>query len=117
MSFEAVWKISNLGNESINASRPFSFKDHPQVVFVNTGDVLDGKFLHSNVLNGEGLPGQAKKSLRRNDILLSEIRPGNGRYAYVDFEPEKYVVSTKFMVIESMGRVSPPLYQDRFCPA
>lgn len=107
MSSKARWQISELSKEAINASRPFSFKTHPQVVFVNTGDVLEGNFLHSNISEGDSLPGQAKKALRRNDILLTEIRPGNGRFAYVDFEPEKYVVSTKFMVIESLGRVSP----------
>jgi type I restriction enzyme S subunit len=101
------WPLSELGKEAFNASRPFSFKSHPQVVFVNTGDVLQGKFLHKNISNGAGLPGQAKKALKQDDILLTEIRPGNGRYAFVDFPAEKYVVSTKFMVIESHGRVIP----------
>jgi type I restriction enzyme, S subunit len=101
------WEISELGKEAVNASRPFEFNEYPRVVFVNTGDVLSGKFLHANVSEGKGLPGQAKKALRKNDILLTEIRPGNGRYAYVDFDASNYVVSTKFMVIESLGRVSP----------
>ena len=101
------WEISELGKEATNASRPFSFKEYPHVVFVNTGDVLNGKFLHANISEGKGLPGQAKKALRKNDILLTEIRPGNGRYAYVDSDASNYVVSTKFMVIESFGRVSP----------
>jgi type I restriction enzyme S subunit len=104
MSFE--WTISELGKEAINASRPFSFADYPDVVFVNTGDVLRGNFLHSNVSVGADLPGQAKKALKGKDILLTEIRPGNGRFAYVDFDARKYVVSTKFMVIETLGRVS-----------
>lgn len=107
MSFNAKWTYSELGKEAFNASRPFSFKRHSKVVFVNTGDVLRGKFLHSNLSEGVGLPGQAKKSLKVNDILLTEIRPSNERYAYVDFDAEKYVVSTKFMVIESHGRVKP----------
>jgi type I restriction enzyme S subunit len=101
------WEFSELGKEAINASRPFSFRDFPEVVFVNTSDVLAGKFLHADVSEGAGLPGQAKKALRLNDILLTEIRPGNGRYAYVDFDASNYVVSTKFMVIETLGRVSP----------
>ena len=101
------WVISELGKEAINASRPFSFKQHPNVVFVNTGDVLNGSLLHSDVSCGKGLPGQAKKALQQHDILLTEIRPGNRRFAYVDFDARKYVVSTKFMVIESLGRVSP----------
>jgi len=101
------WEVSELGKEAINASRPFPFKACPLVVFVNTGDVLYGKFLHANLSDSTGLPGQAKKALKKNDILLTEIRPGNGRYAYVDFDAPNYVVSTKFMVIESLGRVSP----------
>jgi type I restriction enzyme S subunit len=101
------WPISELGKEAFNASRPFSFKTHPQVVFVNTGDVLHGKFLHAHISEGALLPGQAKKALKQNDILLTEIRPGNGRYAFVDFPVDRYVVSTKFMVIESRGRVIP----------
>jgi type I restriction enzyme S subunit len=107
MSFNARWPYSELGKEAFNASRPFSFKLHPKVVFVNTGDVLQGKFLHSNISVGLELPGQAKKALKVDDILLTEIRPSNGRYAYVDFDAFNYVVSTKFMVIESYGRVKP----------
>ena len=99
------WEISELGKEAINASRAFSFKQHPKAVFINTGDVLRGRFLHRTLSESEGLPGQAKKALKKNDILLTEIRPGNGRYAYVDFDTSNYVVSTKFMVIESLGRV------------
>ena len=89
------WEFSELGKEAINASRPFSFKQHPKVIFVNTGDVLDGKFLHATISTGADLPGQAKKALKINDILLTEIRPGNGRFAFVNFDPDKYVVSTK----------------------
>lgn len=83
------------------------FAGHPTVIFVNTGDVLSGKFLHANRSSANTLPGQAKKALRPHDILLTEIRPGNGRYAYVDFDAGDYVVSTKFMVIESKGRLLP----------
>jgi len=102
-----AWPLSELGKEAANASRPFPFKEHLQVVFVNTGDVLAGKMLHATMSRSEGLPGQAKKALRPNDILLTEIRPGNGRFAFVDFDPERHVVSTKFMVIEALGRVTP----------
>lgn len=47
------------------------------------------------------LPGQAKKAIYPNDILFSEIRPANKRYAYVDFDSQDYVVSTKFMIIQN----------------
>jgi type I restriction enzyme, S subunit len=102
-----MWPVKPLGRLATNSSRPFSFHRHESVVFVNTGDVLRGKFLHAKRSAKEDLPGQAKKALRRQDILLTEIRPGNGRYAYVDFDPDNYVASTKFMVIESRGEVEP----------
>jgi type I restriction enzyme S subunit len=46
------------------------------------------------------LPGQAKKKIIAGDILFSEIRPANGRYAPVTFDSNDYVVSTKFMVLQ-----------------
>ncbi|WP_298944082.1 restriction endonuclease subunit S [uncultured Psychromonas sp.] len=63
--------------------------------------MLEGRFLHKNYSETKGLPGQAKKAIQNGDILFSEIRPGNGRYAVVNLDnPEDYVVSTKFMVIK-----------------
>ena len=44
-----------------------------EVIYLNTGDIQDGKFLHNNFSNPENLPGQAKKSIEIGDILYSEI--------------------------------------------
>lgn len=49
----------------------------------------------------ENWPGQAKKSIHKDDILFSEIRPANGRWAYIDEEADDFVVSTKLMVIRA----------------
>lgn len=46
-----------------------------------------------------------KKTIQYGDILFSEIRPANKRYAFVDFEATDYVVSTKLMVLRSKGIV------------
>ena len=93
-------EVRTFGEIAINESRPFDFSTHGRVVFINTGDVLDGRFLHADRVTPNGLPGQAKKRIEKGDILFSEIRPGNKRFALVDFEPNDYVVSTKFMVIK-----------------
>ena len=94
------WKEYSLGDISRNISRRFDFNSYPNVVFINTGDVLNNKFLHCDISNIKDLPGQAKKAIKKGDILYSEIRPGNGRYLFVDKDLDNYVVSTKFMVIE-----------------
>ena len=95
------WKAYKLGEFSKNVSRRFDFNKHQKVVFINTGDVLEGKFLHNDIIESKGLPGQAKKAIIKGDILFSEIRPKNKRYAYVDIDVPNHVVSTKFMVIVS----------------
>ena len=94
------WKEYTLGDISRNISRRFDFNAYPNVVFINTGDVLNNKFIHCDISNIKDLPGQAKKAIKKGDILYSEIRPGNGRYLFVDKDLDNYVVSTKFMVIE-----------------
>ena len=100
------WSIHKLGEVSFNHSKTFKFSDK-KVVFINTGDVSEGQFLHSNDISHIGLPGQAKKSIALYDILYSEIRPKNKRFAFVDFQTPNYVVSTKFMIIKPLDDLSP----------
>ncbi len=102
------WKEYKLGDIAKNASRRFDFSKHSNVIFINTGDVLNNQFLHKDYSIAEGLPGQAKKAIQKGDILYSEIRPGNGRYLLVGNGVDDYVVSTKFMVIESNREVILP---------
>ena len=99
------WIQATLGDVCENISRRFNFQDKETVVFVNTGDVSNGKFLHHNKISKEGLPGQAKKAIKIGDILYSEIRPKNKRFAIVDFDSQDYVVSTKFMVLKRNDKI------------
>ena len=73
-----------------------------KVVLVNTSDVFDGKILNHSYVKNEKLKGQFKKTFKENDILYSEIRPANRRFAFVDFEnTDDYIASTKLMVIRA----------------
>ncbi len=77
----------------------------PQIIFLNTSDIHQGRVLATDYSDVASLPGQAKKSIKKNDILFSEIRPANGRWAFINFDAEDYVVSTKLMVLRSKGNV------------
>jgi type I restriction enzyme, S subunit len=101
------WAYVNLGELVCNQSTTFKFSGIENVVFINTGDVSEGVFLHQNYVPVSGLPGQAKKAIKRDDILFSEIRPKNKRFAYVNIDPQDYVVSTKFMVLRAISEISP----------
>ena len=100
------WKEYKLGElcESVSITHKFNKE---KLIFLNTGDIEKGEFLHREYSDVKPMPGQAKKSIRKNDILFSEIRPANGRYALVDFDAEDYVVSTKLMVIRGNDKILP----------
>ena len=102
----AGWRIKKLGDEIETVSETYKFGDKEKIIFLNTGDIFNGLFLHANYSAVATLPGQAKKKIRKNDILFSEIRPINKRFAFVNFDAEEYVVSTKLMVLRSK-RLSP----------
>lgn len=97
------WKVYSFGDLVNTVSETYRFGKKEKIIFLNTGDILEGEFLHRNYSEIASLPGQAKKSIKKNDILFSEIRPANKRYAFVNFEADEYVVSTKLMVLRSKG--------------
>ena len=81
-----------------------------EVVLINTSDVLEGLVLNHHRVENKNLKGQFKKSFKKGDILYSEIRPQNKRYAYIDFDPDGYIASTKLMVIRCDKDNIQPLY-------
>jgi type I restriction enzyme S subunit len=104
------YKIFKLGDilESISKTHTFSKNE---LIFLNTSDILEGNFLKKKYSKINLLPGQAKKTIKKDDILFSEIRPKNKRFAYVSFEDtEDYVVSTKLMVLRLKNYLAIPRY-------
>ena len=80
------------------------------VTLINTSDVLEGRVLNHERVPNSNLKGQFKKTFQQDDILYSEIRPQNRRFAYVDFSPIDYIASTKLMVIRAKADVVSPKY-------
>jgi type I restriction enzyme, S subunit len=100
------WNVKRLDDLIESVSQTYKFSD-ADVIFLNTSDIYNGDVLHRNYSNTASLPGQAKKRIEYGDILYSEIRPSNKRFALVDFEANEYVVSTKLMVLRSKSNVDP----------
>lgn len=103
-------KIGELAS-SISITHNF---DKGKLIFLNTSDILLGKILHRNYSEVKDWPGQAKKSIQINDILFSEIRPSNGRWAFVNEVAEDFVVSTKLMVIRANNKKILPKFLYHF---
>jgi len=100
------WKKVKIGILADSISETHSF-NKKELIFLNTSDIYEGKVLNTSYSQISAYPGQAKKSIKKDDILLSEIRPANKRFAFINFQADDYVVSTKLMVIRSNGEVLP----------
>lgn len=93
------WKKTTIGQLCSSVSQTYNRNDK-QVILINTSDVLEGNVLNHKMVKNNNLKGQFKKTFKKNDILYSEIRPANKRFAFVDFDnTENYIASTKLMVL------------------
>ena len=93
------WRMGTLGEVCESFSKTHRF-DKARLIFLNTSDIYEGKILLHDYSDINKMPGQAKKEITNGDILFSEIRPANKRYAIVkEKHPEDFVVSTKLMVL------------------
>ena len=78
--------------------------DKPCLIAINTSDVDSGVMGEGTITDVKDLKGQFKKTIQKNDILFSEIRPANRRFAKVEIEDcRDYVVSTKLMVLRKFN--------------
>ncbi len=96
-------KWLNIGEivESVSITHKFNKQ---KLKFLNTADAEKGKIINYTELPISELKGQAKKTIQKDDILFSEVRPKNKHYAYVDIEDcSDYVVSTKLMVLRKFN--------------
>jgi type I restriction enzyme, S subunit len=100
------WQQYKLGQLVDTISETYKFKgSDEEVIFLNTSDIGFGKILNHSKAYAKNLPGQAKKKIKNGDLLFSEIRPANHRYALVKDISDNYVVSTKLMVLRSNGKI------------
>lgn len=81
-----------------------------EVVLINTSDVYDGNVTNHELSPNKDLKGQFKKAFAKEDILFSEIRPKNRRFAFVNFDATNYVASTKLMVLRAKKEKVTPLF-------
>ena len=100
------WGVKNITELADTISNTYPLKTVDKVIFLNTGDIEAGNFLHKNYSEVSTLPGQAKKMIQKDDILYSEIRPKNKRFAYVYFDGTEHVVSTKLMVLRAKEKAN-----------
>lgn len=105
---EILKAINNYKNGTVKLSNYFEHikveikKEKEGYNYIEIGDVnISNGEVNSNYLLTENLPANAKVKVRKNDLLVSKVRPYRGAVAIIDFEIENLVASGAFTVLRT----------------
>lgn len=98
------WKEDILGNLIESISEKYNI-NKKEVILINTSDIFEGKVLNHSYVQNKNLKGQFKKRFQKGDILYSEIRPINKHFAFINFNSDDYIASTKLMVLRKKNNI------------
>ena len=101
------WEIKNLNEVCDKISDSYK-PDSEKVVLIQTSDVSKGKVLNHEKVPNDDYKGHFKYKFEKNDILYTQIRPKNERYAFINFNPINYVASTQLMVLRAKPNIILP---------
>ena len=100
---KVTYKTLRIGDivQTVSFTHKFN-KD--KLIAINTSDVCNGTMGAGTLTPINKLKGQFKKTIQKGDILFSEIRPANRRFAKVSISDcQDFVVSTKLMVLRKFN--------------
>ena len=83
-----------------NIGKDFEFSE---IYYIDTSSVTEGKLTDIQRLEKKDAPSRAKRLVKKNDILISTVRPNLKHYYFVKNPQENLVVSTGFVVIRSIN--------------
>ena len=101
------WEIKNLDEVCDKISDSYK-PNSEEVVLIQTSDVSKGKVLNHAKVPNDDYKGHFKYKFEKNDILYTQIRPKNERYAFINFDPINYVASTQLMVLRAKPNIILP---------
>jgi len=95
--------VCSVNDETYDASKLEKFI----YVDISAIDSQSGSVNYSNIVNGKDAPSRARRIFRKNDILLSTVRPNLKAFAHVDREnTDGCIASTGFAVIRCGDKVN-----------
>ena len=99
MTFKSV-KLSSICETNATS---YTQKDNWQFVnYLDTGNITQNKIseIQRIDLQSEKLPSRAKRKVKRNSIIFSTVRPNQLHYGIIKSQPQNFLVSTGFTVID-----------------
>lgn len=99
----AEWQTVRLGEIVKTNQSTYSPKENWQFVnYLDTGNIIMNKFDEIQYINTakDKLPSRARRKVKTNSIIYSTVRPNQLHYGIIKEQPDNFLVSTGFTVID-----------------
>lgn len=98
-----IFNTVKLGEICKTNQHSYSSKENWQFVnYLDTGNITQNQIddIQYIDLSKEKLPSRAKRKVKYNNILFSTVRPNQLHYGIIKTQPENFLVSTGFTVVD-----------------
>ena len=99
-----TWRKIRLGNTCKTNTDSYSPKEEWDFVnYLDTGNITDNRIdsIQYIDLKSEKLPSRARRKVKKDSIIYSTVRPNQRHFGIVKLQPENFLVSTGFAVIDT----------------
>ncbi|MDK8131639.1 restriction endonuclease subunit S [Lactobacillus iners] len=103
-----TWRKIRLGDACKTNMYSYSPKENWNFVnYLDTGNITDNKIdsiQYIDIVN-EKLPSRARRKVKKDSIIYSTVRPNQHHFGIIKSQPENFLVSTGFAVIDTDSKV------------
>ena len=107
----AEWKKVKLGDVAKTNKSTYSSKENWEFVnYLDTGSITMNNIEELQYINTktDKLPSRARRKVKTNSIVYSTVRPNQLHYGIIKSQPNNFLVSTGFTVIEVIENEAVP---------
>ncbi|MFP3122615.1 restriction endonuclease subunit S [Ectobacillus funiculus] len=110
MSFK-VSEICDINSSNLSKNDKYEFINYLDTANLTEGIISEVQYLK---MDSDKIPSRAKRRVKKNDILISTVRPNQKHYGILRKTEENMIVSTGFAVLTSIEDKVNPEYLYRF---
>jgi len=97
------WRKIRLGDFCVTNADSYSLREEWGFVnYLDTGNITNNTIdsIQYIDIKNEKLPSRARRKVKRNSIIYSTVRPNQRHFGIIKSQPENFLVSTGFAVID-----------------
>lgn len=98
-----TWRTIRLGSACTTNSATYSPKEKWEFVnYLDTGNITNNRIDSIQYIDveSEKLPSRARRKVKTNSIVYSTVRPNQRHFGIIKSQPDNFLVSTGFAVID-----------------